>query len=167
MRPLSIHLKRRDARALFKHMKSGPERVAFLRCAWSSKRRQFRVKETRVLPSGDASARTHVSISDEQRIEILSWASSNDDALIEAHSHGTMADPARFSGYDIDELANWVPHVRWRLSLRPYAALVFGGATFDGLAWIDDVSDPQSIHSLKIGWWRQQHGTGVSIDLWK
>jgi len=57
--------------------------------------------------------------------------------LIEWHSHcGSW--PAEFSLSDRMGLKEFVPHVRWRLDSRPYAAIVVANGSFDALAWTDD-----------------------------
>ena len=44
-----------------------------------------------------------------------------------------------------------MPHVKWRLKGRPYAAFVFAPSTFDALAWIDDVSAPIAFQAVVAG----------------
>jgi len=54
----------------------------------------------------------------------------------ECHAHPGWR-PAVFSIYDFEGFSEFVPHVRWRLQDRPYAAIVVAGTTFDALAWIE------------------------------
>ena len=60
-------------------------------------------------------------------------------SIIEAHSHPYAYEhAAAFSTFDLGCLADVVPHVMWRLPGRPYVAMVFAPAGFDGLAWDRD-----------------------------
>jgi hypothetical protein len=77
------------------------------------------------------------------------WAWDAGASLVEAHSHGDTV-PACFSPSDLLGLDVWVPHLRWRLRGRPYAAIVTAGDTFDAIAWIDGADQPEQIHHLEI-----------------
>ena len=78
----------------------------------------------------------HIELVDAVRARVIKRAHDLGGALIEMHSHlGKW--PAQFSPSDIAGFDEWVPHVRWRLKGRPYAALVVTRRGFDGLAWID------------------------------
>jgi hypothetical protein len=92
----------------------------------------------------------HVTLRDEIRPEIIKWAADADACLVEAHSHGDIG-TACFSPSDVWGFSEWVPHVRWRLGGRPYAAIVTAGETFDALAWVDSGSDPAQITVLDTG----------------
>jgi hypothetical protein len=46
--------------------------------------------------------------------------------------------------YDFEGFTEFVPHVRWRLRGRPYAAIVVADTTFDALAWIEP-EDPKPV----------------------
>lgn len=83
-----------------------------------------------------------VQLTDGAQQRVLQWASRASGLVIELHSHlGRFGDPAQMSSTDVAGLRDWVPHVRWRLRGRPYAALVAGPSTLDGLAWLGDKSD--------------------------
>jgi hypothetical protein len=77
-----------------------------------------------------------IELTDACRAAIVKRAHDEGQSLIECHSHpGAMA--ATFSLYDFEGFTEFVPHVRWRLKERPYAAVVVAATTFDALAWID------------------------------
>jgi hypothetical protein len=125
--------------SLLRHLYGAPEQVAFMRGSQVEGPDVFELTELLRLSSEDLDRRwTHVSMSDRTRRTVLGWATRSGDILVEAHSHGGFGDPAVFSRLDLEGLADWVPHVRWRLQGRPYGALVFGQTSMDGLAWIDD-----------------------------
>lgn len=110
----------------------------------------FRVRELRLIReerfSGDRLDRA--SLDDAIRSEVIKWAWETDACLIEAHSHGRWFLPVQFSGFDFDQFEDWVPHVRWRLGGRPYAALVTAGDDVDGLAWFGDA--PEGIEAVLV-----------------
>jgi hypothetical protein len=84
------------------------------------------------------------------RPEIISWASQTDACLVEVHSHGERG-TAGFSPSDVWGFEEWVPHVRWRLRARPYAAVVTAGATLDAIAWLEDSAEHSQIERIEIG----------------
>jgi Prokaryotic homologs of the JAB domain len=108
--------------------------------------------------------RWHVALTDEARRKVLQWATGA-EALVEAHSHGALAGPARFSSTDLDALREWVPHVRWRVPRVTYLALVYGDDSFDGLVWQSDHM-PSQLGEVALegeGTWQ---ATGLSLQRW-
>lgn len=91
----------------------------------------------------------HVRLTDEGRGRVIRWAHERSGTLVEAHAHRS-AWLAEFSPSDMSGLGDWVPHIRWRLQARPYAALVFGDDSFDGLAWTDG-SAAGPVSGLRVG----------------
>ena len=82
----------------------------------------------------------HIELTDAVRARVIKRAHDLGATLVEMHSHlGKW--PAQFSLSDIAGFHEWVPHVRWRLKGKPYAALVVTRKGFDGLAWIES-EDP-------------------------
>jgi hypothetical protein len=78
----------------------------------------------------------YLELGDAARARLIKEAHDRKLCLVESHSHPGPY-PAAFSYSDLAGLDEFVPHVRWRLHGRPYAALVFARAGFDGLAWTD------------------------------
>lgn len=91
-----------------------------------------------------ADARYGIDLTDEFRAGIIKQAHDRDAMLIEFHSH-PFPMPAAFSGFDIKGLREFVPHVRWRLKGKPYAAVVVAPTTFDAVIWQNDEPEPLSI----------------------
>ena len=92
----------------------------------------------------------HVQLTDVTRGIVIRWAHEREAALIEAHAHrGPWA--ASFSPTDLSGLEEWVPHVRWRLAGRPYAALVVADSSFDALAWTGSSRSPEAVAALSVG----------------
>ena len=79
----------------------------------------------------------YLELTDETRARVIKQAHDRNACLVEVHSHPGPW-PACFSPSDLSGLAQFVPHVRWRLKRRPYGALVFAQSGFDGLAWTGD-----------------------------
>lgn len=100
-------------------------------------------------PGLDDQTAWHLALADDERVAVIKWAHDAGGVLVEAHVHlgGFLAG---LSPYDLDSLADWVPHVWWRLRHRPYLALVFSGRTFDGLAWQTSPDEPEQVNSLII-----------------
>lgn len=126
-----------------------PEEVAFM-LADPPEDGCFRIRELRIMGNERFTDQTDDfgRLDDAIRGEVIRWAWDTDACLIEAHSHGRLFLPVRFSGFDFDQFEEWVPHVRWRLGGRPYGALVTAGVQFDGLAWIGD--SPEAIERIMV-----------------
>ncbi len=90
----------------------------------------------------------HVELADNVRPALIKRAWEEEACVIEAHSH--LRGPAGFSWSDMAGFDEWVPHMRWRLRGRPYAALVFAPDDFDALVWNGDAS-PDHVEALVIG----------------
>lgn len=121
------------------HLDGRAEEIGFFLADWTSNDRCFVVHTWRPI-HGETVAiggQLHVSLSDETRADVIMWAAAEEACLIEAHSHGSSS-PGAFSEFDLRGLEEWVPHVRWRLHGRPYAAMVTTTDDFDALAWIDN-----------------------------
>lgn len=70
-------------------------------------------------------------------------------SIVELHSHPSPW-PAEFSTTDLRGLADFVPHVRWRLKGAPYAAIVVAPSGFDGLVWAGASPHPEKIEGLLV-----------------
>jgi len=76
-------------------------------------------------------------LTDSYRASIIKKAHDLGTMIIELHSHPFPA-TACLSPTDIDGLREFVPHVRWRLKGKPYAAIVVALKGFDALFWPAD-----------------------------
>lgn len=91
----------------------------------------------------------YLELTDAARARLIKQAHDRGLCLVESHSHPSPY-PAAFSYSDLTGLNEFVPHVRWRLRGRPYAALVFSQNGFDGLAWTDGTStSPQQVAAIE------------------
>ena len=121
---------------LSRHLGGTPESIAFMRSPDPRPNGIFRIEDLYLIEStwtniGDDG---HCELDDDIRSSVIKWAWDAQSCLVEAHSHGLLFKPS-FSRFDLAQLKEWVPHVRWRLGGRPYAALVTASLQIDGIAW--------------------------------
>jgi|HubBroStandDraft_6_1064221.scaffolds.fasta_scaffold00159_38 hypothetical protein len=152
---------------LLGHLGSEPESIAFMRCKEPGDDKVFRIDDLYLV---DNTRRTigldgHCDLDDSIRSDVIKWASESQDCLVEAHSHGLLFPPTRFSGFDLNQLRDWVPHVRWRLGGRPYAALVTASREVDGIAWCGD--DAEAIDEIRIDGQTSIATTSLSFPIWE
>lgn len=133
------------------HLRGHVEQVGFFLGDFDGDRDAFVLREWRPMPPEAFEYQTayHVTLLDEMRPEIIKWVWEANACLVEVHSHGDEG-RACFSSSDIWGFDEWVPHVRWRLRGRPYAAIVTAADSFDALAWIDDTGDPVQVTALDV-----------------
>jgi len=92
----------------------------------------------------------YLELSDDFRARLIKRAHDTGYCPLEFHSH-LGDEPPAFSLVDKQGLEEFVPHVRWRLQQRPYAAIVVSRGGFDGLVWANDGSDPLSLTTITVG----------------
>jgi hypothetical protein len=136
------------------HLRGAPERVMFLTASTTD----IVITDHLLIDDRDLEPGPWcVQLTDDAQQRVLQWAAAREGWLIELHSHlGAYGDPAQLSAVDTAGLKDWVPHVRWRLRQRPYAAVVFGPRTIDGVAW----SGAKGLPPASIGSW-EVDGTAV------
>lgn len=124
---------------------------AFVKHARSGPQHSFEYIEWHAVPTEGFEIRTghHIELTDEARATVIKRAHDLDASPVEFHSHlGPW--PAEFSPSDRLGLAEFVPHVRWRLQGRPYLAVVATRTGFDGLAWIADSPRPVRLDCISV-----------------
>lgn len=134
---------------LREHLQGDIEQVAFLFTDPYAGDQRLRVRTMQLIAAEGFNYQSgyHVELTDETRPELIKRAWREDACLIEVHSH--LHGPAQFSASDLTGFEEWVPHMRWRLQGRPYAALVFAPEDFDALIW-DQQGRPNSLDALKV-----------------
>jgi len=127
--------------AATRHLRGAPERVMFLAATGDQ---PVTIADSLFVDDEDLEPGPFcVHLTERAQQRVLRWAAVVDGWIIEMHSHlGAYGDPARMSPTDVSGLGEWVPHVRWRLQQRPYAALVLGPHTLDGVAWTGEKDAP-------------------------
>lgn len=128
------------------------EQGGFMFCRFDENTRKFQVFEWRPLAGSDYAfqERDYLELSDKTRASLIKSAHDLQASLIEIHCHPGQHEVA-FSLADWIGFKEFVPHIRWRLGKRPYAALVFGHSCVDGFAWIGESKLPVSIDGIDIG----------------
>lgn len=133
------------------HEKRPVEQVAFLFSEPYAGDRALRLSTMHPVPPEDFLVQTdyHVDLAEHVRPDMIKRAWDLDGCLVEAHTHDHHGE-VYFSSSDVTGFEDWVPHLWWRLKGRPYAALVFGYESFDGLCWVDGPDRPEQISRLSI-----------------
>lgn len=151
---ISVRMSREHRTKLLSHLfASEAEAGAFLLADWQPSEAEF-VVDTLLIPDEEDIAFAspyHLAISEDFVGEAIRAAWDGGRCLVEVHCHTDARWVAAFSPSDLQGLGQLVPHIRWRLRGRPYAALVFTTAGFAGLAWVDGQSVPTPIHALHWG----------------
>jgi hypothetical protein len=128
------------------------EQVGFFLASFDQSKRIFELRDWRPVDADGFELRTdyHVTLSEQTQQDVIQWAWQANLCLVEAHSHGSF-ELAEFSASDMYGFGVWVPHLFWRLTRRPYGALVLAGHSIDGLCWLDNPNTPEQIQMLESG----------------
>lgn len=89
----------------------------------------------------------HLELSDKARTALVQRADRLGASLVEFHSH-TFPAAARFSSSDWRGFDEFLPYIWWRLPNRPYAAVVVGPDSVDGIAWPLRHASPVGVTAL-------------------
>ena len=92
----------------------------------------------------------YLELGDATRTKLIKRAHDLNGSIVELHSHVSTR-LAEFSWSDRIGLKETVAHMRWRLSGRPYAAIVFARQSFDALVWLTDRTAPMPLNGLLAG----------------
>ena len=84
-------------------------------------------------------------------LRVIKRAHQTKTALIELHSHPFDSPWApAFSFADMAGFRETVPHLWWRLSDRPYGAIVVAPNGFDALVWRNNPHSPACLTALRV-----------------
>lgn len=107
----------------------------------------------------------HIALNDEMRPRMIKRAHDLGCTIVEIHSHlGEKG--AAFSSSDLYGFTEFVPHVRWRLGGKPYAAIVLTRSDVDSMAWHDGDTNPVQLSQIEVPWlfWRRRfRPTGATL----
>lgn len=101
-----------------------------------------------------------LQLTDETKAQVIKRAHDLQSSLVEVHSHPFQA-LAAFSPSDLLGFSEFVPHVRWRLKRRPYAAVVVANRTFDAFAWAGETNQARPLHAI-VADGQHFHPTGAT-----
>jgi hypothetical protein len=149
---------------LRRHLRGRIEQAAFLIADYDERSREFQARDVCLVDAAGFAVQTsfHISLADETRAELIRWAWDAGASLVEVHSHSGRT-PAAFSASDLSGFAEWVPHLWWRLSGRPYLAIVTAGSSFDGLAWIDEPARAEQLERISLSSGRSLESTRLTL----
>ena len=105
----------------------------------------------------------HIELADATRGKVIKRAHDQGAAVVEIHSH-LGPRPAQFSGSDLMGFSEWVPHVRWRLKMKSYTAVVVTRKDFDAFVWRGD--DVERLGGLVVGRSASTTPNGLSALSW-
>lgn len=145
-----IHLSQALHERIRSHLFSDDaEQVAFAFADWDEVPKTLRIRAVDLIPTAGFAFQSdyHIELEHDQHARIIKTAFDLQACLVEFHSHRSKH-PARFSPTDLDGFQEFVPHVRWRLAGRPYAAIVWHETSFDGLLWID--RPPVQVEGIQV-----------------
>ena len=150
--PIVLALPRSVRREIWQHLlprRSPLEQVAFAYATWESTERAFRLLDwCPVLPESFAvQTQVYFELTDKARASAIKRAHDLKASLVEIHSH-RVGSVARFSDSDLAGVAEFVPHVWWRLKGRPYLAVVVAHSGFDGIAWLSGPHTAIRLHGI-------------------
>lgn len=152
---------------IHQHLDVTVERAGFLFAKpVDSNSETWQVVDSQLLSDNDSyesSSELHLSLADEVRPTVIKRAHDSETAVIEFHGHYWPGSSTRFSSYDLHGLAEFAPHMLWRLPNKPYFAMVIGPQSFDGLVW-NDKSNPEILEAIVIGE-QELIPTGLSLKL--
>ncbi len=93
----------------------------------------------------------HAEVSEGAQAKVIKTAWDKGLCLGEIHSHPHSSSEAAFSPSDMAGLADFVPHVWWRLRGKPYFAFVSSKTDFDALGWLAGPHDPSELDRIRVG----------------
>ncbi len=135
---------------LFSSLESENAAFLYTRACTSDGRLVLSAEDHHLVPHDGFVRRSayHFELRDDVQRHVIKEAHARGCCLVEAHSH-PFPSPACFSETDVLGLVDWVPHVRWRLSGRPYAALVLAPGSFDAVVFSAGVA-PVALDNLVV-----------------
>lgn len=169
---ISIHLPRGMYERVHAHLLPSPgdcEEAAFLFATSEGGPESIRfsvIEAVLISPDGFSSrSRFYLELTDHTRAAVIKRAHDLGAGLIECHSHPVQRG-ACFSWSDLHGFDDFVPHARWRLAERPYAAVVFAADSIDALAWSGSATDAIPIAAVHADD-RLIPPTGLTFGNWR
>jgi hypothetical protein len=92
----------------------------------------------------------YLEMTDEERARIMKMAREGNFAAIDCHSHPGTTTEVEFSRSDRSGITDFAPYVQWKLSGKPFAALVWGTESLDGVIWHGDFRDAHRIDEVVL-----------------
>lgn len=91
-----------------------------------------------------------LEMKNDERARIMKIARDGDFAIVDCHSHPRQGKLVCFSPSDCKGIEEFATYARWKLDRRPYAAMIWGEASIDGILWHGDFTKPHFIDEIQI-----------------
>ncbi len=98
----------------------------------------------------EAQMDVYLEMKDTERAKIMKLARDKNLAAIDCHSHPRAEDDVWFSPSDIFGITEFAEYAKWKLIGKPFAALVWGEQSVDGVLWTADSSAPVRLDEVNI-----------------
>ncbi len=92
----------------------------------------------------------YLEMKDAERAKIMAMARKGEYAVIDCHSHPGSLDTAAFSPSDRSGITDFAAYAKWKLSGKPFAAIVWGEQSLDAVMWLGDFRTPLPVDQVRI-----------------
>lgn len=92
----------------------------------------------------------YLQMRDSERAKIMKIARDRNLCAIDCHSHPRGDESVWFSPSDVAGISEFAEYAKWKLSGRPFAALVWGERSVDGVAWFGDFGSANAINEVHV-----------------
>lgn len=89
-----------------------------------------------------------LALTDEAKVALLAEAKRLGHGIVDVHTHPFANGRVGFSRLDLEELPKFARYVNLKLAGRPFAALVLGQRSYQGLAWTAAQSRPLDLVAI-------------------
>lgn len=117
----------------------------------------------------------HLEMKDTERAKIMALARKGNFSVIDCHSHPNTEYKAWFSASDVHGITDFALYAKWKLSGRPFGAMVWTDSSMDSVIWKNEfesaitadeiiiLSKPSKIIVPEGTWYRLQSNTNRRI----
>ena len=92
----------------------------------------------------------YLEMKDSERGRIMKLARDKGLSAIDCHSHPGADDDVWFSPSDIKGISEFAEYAKWKLDGKPFAAMVWGERSVDGVVWDGDFKTPLRLHEVRF-----------------
>jgi hypothetical protein len=113
---------------------------------------RFIVSDYYLVPKSgwDVQMNVYLEMSEAERARILKLARDRNAAIIDCHSHPQAGRDVWFSPSDSAGISDFAQYVRWKLDGKPFAALVWGEQSVDGVVWRGDFHGAEPLGAVVV-----------------
>ena len=92
----------------------------------------------------------HLQMKDSERAMIMRKARDLQAGVIDCHSHPQAEDDVFFSASDRSGISDFAQYAKWKLSGRPFAAMVWAQRSMDAVLWSGSFEEAIPIDTIQI-----------------